>query len=111
MSTVDILKKEKEDNVYDLKNSESINTTLGNSSIGNVLAFNNEFLMKENQSDTVFYIELSNQKMADAICEHTGAKKLELHSCQSITYDDFKKGIHYTDIMKNNIKNLKEALN
>ena len=23
--------------------------------------------MKENQSDTVFYIELSNQKMADAI--------------------------------------------
>ena len=67
--------------------------------------------MKENQSDNVFYIELSNQKMADAICEHTGAKKLELHSCQSITYDDFKKGIHYTDIMKNNIKNLKEALN
>lgn len=67
--------------------------------------------MKENQSDTVFYIELSNQKMADAICEHTGAKKLELHSCQSITYDDFKKGIHYTDIMKNNVENLKEALN
>ncbi len=67
--------------------------------------------MKETQSDTVFYIELSNQKMADAICEHTGAKKMELHSGQSITYDDFKNGIHYTDIMKNNVKNLKEALN
>lgn len=67
--------------------------------------------MEHHGSDTVFYIELSNQKMADAICEHTGAKKLELHSCQSIRYDDFEKGIHYTDIMKNNLKNLKEALN
>ena len=67
--------------------------------------------MEHHGSDTVFYIELSNQKMADAICEHTGAKKLELHSCQSIRYDDFENGIHYTDIMKNNLQNLKEALN
>lgn len=58
----------------------------------------------------VFYIELSNQKMADAICEHTKAKKLLLHSCQSISRDDFEKGVTYADLMEQNITNLKEAL-
>lgn len=58
----------------------------------------------------VFYIELSNQKMADAICENTGAKKLLLHSCQSISREDFEMGVSYADLMEQNITNLKEAL-
>lgn len=61
--------------------------------------------------DRVFYIELSNQKMADAISEHTGAKKLLLHSCQNVTKDDFENGVTYVDLMNQNIINLKEALN
>ncbi len=60
--------------------------------------------------DAVFHIELSNEKMADAICENTGAKKLLLHSCQSIRYEDFEKGVTYADIMKNNLINLREVL-
>lgn len=58
----------------------------------------------------VFHIELSNRKMADAICEHTGAKKLLLHSCQSISRDDFENGVTYADLMEQNVTNLKEAL-
>ena len=57
----------------------------------------------------VFYIELSNHKMADAICEHTGAKKLLLHSCQSISREDFENGVSYADLMEQNVTNLKEA--
>ena len=67
--------------------------------------------IKRNGIDTVFYIEMSNEKMADVICEHTGSKKALLHSCQSISRADFDAGVTYVDLMKNNIKNLKEALN
>ncbi|GMO26966.1 MAG: metal ABC transporter substrate-binding protein [Termitinemataceae bacterium] len=59
----------------------------------------------------VFYLELSNQRMADTICEETGAKKLMLHAAHNVTKKDFDGGITYLDIQKQNIKNLKEALN
>lgn len=61
-------------------------------------------------TNVVFYIELSNEKMADAICEITGAKKMLLHSCQSISRADFEAGVTYAELMKNNLTNLKEAL-
>lgn len=60
--------------------------------------------------ENVFYIELSNQKMADAISEHTGTKKLLLHSCQNVTEAEFKSGVTYVELMEQNIINLKEAL-
>jgi len=67
--------------------------------------------MEHHMLDKVFYIELSNQKMASAISEHTGAEKLLLHSCQNVTKEEFEKGITYADLMLQNINNLKEALN
>ncbi len=66
--------------------------------------------IKLHDIDYVFHIELSNEKMADAICESTGAKKLLLHSCQSISSEDYASEKTYIDIMKENIANLKEAL-
>ena len=60
--------------------------------------------------DSVFYIELSNGRMADVICEHTGAKKLLLHSGQNVTKGEFESGLTYCDLMEQNITNLKEAL-
>ncbi len=66
--------------------------------------------IKAHSIDRVFHIELSNEKMADVICENTGAKKLLLHSCQNVSKEDFESGITYPDIMKQNIENLKEAL-
>jgi zinc transport system substrate-binding protein len=58
----------------------------------------------------VFHIELSNEKIADAICEETGAKKLLLHAVHNITKRDFDRGVGYYDLMTQNIQNLREAL-
>lgn len=67
--------------------------------------------VKEEKLPVVFTIELSNGKIADTIVESTGAKKLTLHSCHNLTTDEMKKGVSYVDLMKENIKNLKTALN
>ncbi len=59
--------------------------------------------------DYVFHIELSNQKMADAICEYTGVRKRLLHSCQSVSRYDFESGVTYADLMEKNLINLSEV--
>lgn len=59
----------------------------------------------------IFYMEMSNQKVADTICESTKAKKLLFHSCHTITKDELEKGENYISLMKANVKNLKTALN
>jgi zinc transport system substrate-binding protein len=58
----------------------------------------------------VFHIELSNEKIADAICEETEAKKLLLHAVHNVSKRDFDRGANYYDLMTRNIQNLKEAL-
>lgn len=58
----------------------------------------------------VFYIEFSNHKTADSICEATGAKPLLYHSCHNVSQKDMDKGMSYVDIMRQNEANLKEAL-
>jgi zinc transport system substrate-binding protein len=58
----------------------------------------------------VFHIELSNEKIADAICEETGAKKTLLHAVHNITKRDFDRGTGYYELMSQNVKNLREAL-
>lgn len=58
----------------------------------------------------VFYIELSNERMADTICEATGAKKLLLHSCHNVSKTDFENGATYISLMLQNAENLKEAV-
>lgn len=59
----------------------------------------------------VFFIEFSNQKMADTISEGSNAKPLLLHSCHNISANDFNNGVTYLELMKQNAVNLKEALN
>lgn len=58
----------------------------------------------------VFHIELSNEDMADTICEATGAKKLQFNACHNVTADQFKSGVTYLDLMWENVEVLKEAL-
>ena len=58
----------------------------------------------------VFYIELSNERMADTIAEETGAKKLLLHACHNISRSDFQSGATYLSIMQQNLEHLREAL-
>jgi zinc transport system substrate-binding protein len=58
----------------------------------------------------VFHIELSNEKIAGAICEETGARKMLLHAAHNITKRDFDRGVSYYDLMSQNVNHLREAL-
>ena len=40
----------------------------------------------------VFYLELSNAKVADAIAEVTGARTAMLHSCHTLTREEMQRG-------------------
>ena len=59
----------------------------------------------------VFTIELSNGKLADTICEATGAKKLEFATCHNVTAQAFANGATYLQLMECNVQALREALN
>ncbi len=67
--------------------------------------------VKEEKIPVVFTIEFSNGKIADTICEATGAKKMEFHCCHNVSADDLKKGETYVSIMTRNVSALKAALN
>lgn len=58
----------------------------------------------------VLYMEFSNQKMADVICEDTGCKKLPFYSAHSVSAEQFEQGVSYLDLMRINLNSLKEAL-
>ena len=66
--------------------------------------------VKSEKIPVVFHIELSNEKMANTICEATGAKKRLFSACHNVSKIDFNKGVSYLDLMKQNAIVLKEAL-
>ncbi len=59
----------------------------------------------------IYYIELSNKKVAEAVAEQTGAEMLLLHSCHNVTKDDFDAGVTYLSLMKQNADTLEKGLN
>lgn len=67
--------------------------------------------VREGSIPAVMYIEFSNQKMADVVCEDTGCAKLLFHSCHNVSADDLKNGVTYLELMRNNLETVKEALN
>ncbi len=67
--------------------------------------------VREDKLPAVFYIEFSNEKMADVICEDTGCDKLLFHSCHNVTADQFREGVSYLELMRGNVEALREALN
>lgn len=64
----------------------------------------------EHNADTVFYLEFSTRRLAEKLCDATGAKMLPLNSCHNVSKEDFSSGVTYIDLMYENLKNLKEAL-
>jgi zinc transport system substrate-binding protein len=66
--------------------------------------------VKENNIKYIYYIELSNKQVADAVAEQTGAETLLLHSCHNVTKDDFDAGVTYVSLMKSNADNLEKGL-
>ena len=66
--------------------------------------------VKTDKIPYVFYIEMSNQKMADTVCEETGAQKLLFHTCHNVTKAEFESGATYLSLMQNNVLALQKAL-
>lgn len=59
----------------------------------------------------VFYIEFSDQRVADMICAATGCKKALFHSCHNVTKEEFSNGATYLSLMRDNLAQLGKALN
>ncbi|MCL2842457.1 MAG: metal ABC transporter substrate-binding protein [Oscillospiraceae bacterium] len=68
-------------------------------------------LMDSEGIPVVFYIEFSNQLIADVLVEATGAEKLEFHSTHNLSYADFNAGVTYLELMHRNVEQLRQALN
>lgn len=66
--------------------------------------------VREDKIPAVLYMEFSNQKMADVICEDTGCRKLPFYSAHSVSAEQFGQGVSYLDLMRINLNSLKEAL-
>lgn len=66
--------------------------------------------VNEESIPVVFYLELSNGKIAQTIAESTGADTLCFNSCHNVTMEDFLNGITYVDLMNSNLEALEQAL-
>ena len=62
------------------------------------------------QIPVVYTIELSSQKVAQAIAETTGARVLTFQSCQTVSRTDLDNGATYLSLMWQNVAALKEGL-
>ncbi|ACN82543.1 metal ABC transporter substrate-binding protein [Brachyspira hyodysenteriae] len=67
--------------------------------------------IKDNKIPYLYYIELSNEKIANTLIEQTGASKLKLHSGQNVSKEEFNSGVTYLSIMRDNLESLKKGLN
>ena len=67
--------------------------------------------VREQDLPGVFYIEFSDQKIANTIADATGCETWLLHSCHNVSKEDFDAGVTYLDLMRQNLENLKKAVN
>lgn len=66
--------------------------------------------LKKTGTDTIFYEELLEPRVATAIASETGAKLRLLHGAHNVGKDEFQGGITYLGIMRRNLEVLVEAL-
>lgn len=74
------------------------------------ISFLSEKLSGDTTVKTVFYIELSNHRLADVLAEEKSLPTAEFHSCHNITADDFEAGETYITLMERNYEALAKAL-
>lgn len=67
--------------------------------------------VKQEKIPVIFKIELSNGNVANAVANATKSKVMTFNSCHNVTVEQFKSGVTYIDLMKENLKALKTALN
>lgn len=66
--------------------------------------------MKTNNIKVIFYQELSSGRIADSIASETGAQKLVFHTIHNASQEEIDRGETYVSLMKQNLINLKVAL-
>ncbi len=72
------------------------------------------FLINAVKQENIPYIyckELSNQNVAKAVAEETGAGLLQLNSCENLSRTDFEAGLTYVELMRQNVESLQKGLN
>lgn len=74
------------------------------------ISFLSKKLSDNDTIKTVFYIELSNHKLADNLAAESNLQTAEFHTCHNITSSDFEAGESYISLMERNYKTLKTAL-
>ena len=67
--------------------------------------------VRAQQIPVICYIEFSSRRTADILAEETGAKPMLFHSCHNVSAEEIEAGATYLNLMWNNVKVLKEALN
>lgn len=67
-------------------------------------------LIRSEKAEFIFKISLSNEKIASSMAQETGTQVLTLHSCHTLSAQDFRDGITYMDLMQKNLEALTEAL-
>jgi len=71
------------------------------------------FLIKKIKAEhipVIFHIELSNKKIAQALSEATGTKIVQFNTGHNVTKQEFEQGVTYLDLLEQNGRALKEAL-
>ena len=58
----------------------------------------------------IYVIEMSTRDVANAVAEQTGAEIVEMHSCQSVTGEEFEAGETYLSLMERNVEALRKGL-
>ena len=76
--------------------------------IDKILSINKEII--EKNIPVVYTKELLNDSIARKLIEGSNAKLMILHSGHNVSSSDFKKGITFLEIWRNNIEALKEGL-
>lgn len=66
--------------------------------------------VKEEEIPVIFYLEMSNGRIAEAIAETTGAQTMVFYSGHSITAKDLRAGEDYLSLMYRNVEALEVAL-
>ena len=66
--------------------------------------------IKKEGIPVVYHLELSNEKIADTLCEGTGASKRMFHTAHNVTKEEFARGVTYVDIMRGNVESLKAGV-
>ncbi len=66
--------------------------------------------VRQEQIPVVYTLELSSQKVAEAIAETTGAKVVTFYSCQTVSTADWAAGEGYLSLMRRNVVALREGI-